>query len=134
AVDDWRDLGIGLEPVHSAVSRGALLFPPQSSYLIANKKTLAWISEGLPWMTEDDRELVARYLPWTRLVHPRKVEWRGVRHDLAALLLENRRDFVLKKAIGMMGLQVVLGPYATDQEWEGAVTAALADRDSIVQE
>ncbi|MER6637227.1 hypothetical protein ACFV2I_10315 [Streptomyces microflavus] len=134
AVDDWRDLGIGLEPVHSAVSRGALLFPPQSSYLIANKKTLAWISEGRPWMTEDDRELVARYLPWTRLVHPRKVEWRGMRHDLAALLLENRRDFVLKKAIGMMGLQVVLGPYATGQEWEGAVTAALADRDSIVQE
>ncbi|MFF3751418.1 hypothetical protein ACFYYH_13315 [Streptomyces sp. NPDC002018] len=134
AVDDWRDLGIGLEPVHRAVAQGAVLFPPQSSYLIANKKTLAWISEGQPWMTDEDRDLVARYLPWTRLVHPRKVEWNRGHHDLAALLLGNRHEFVLKKAIGMMGLQVTLGPYATDQEWGTAVAAALADGDSIVQE
>ncbi|MFC9327324.1 hypothetical protein [Kitasatospora sp. NPDC057015] len=134
AVDDWRDLGIDLEPVHRAVDRGALLFPPQSSYLLANKKTLAWISEGQPWMTEEDRELVARYLPWTRLVHPRKVVWNGRRHDLATLLLEHRRDFVLKKAIGMMGLQVTLGPHTTEQEWGEVVAAALADGESIVQE
>ncbi|MEU1124600.1 hypothetical protein ABZ371_13785 [Streptomyces sp. NPDC005899] len=134
AIDDWRDLGISLEPVHRAVAQGALLFPPQSSYLLANKKTLAWISEGQPWMTTEDRKLVARYVPWTRLVYSRKVDWKGESHDLAALLIEHRRDLVLKKAIGMMGLQVVLGPCATEREWGAAVAAALAEGDSIVQE
>ncbi len=134
AVDDWRKLGISLDPVHRAVRRGSRLFPPQSSYLVANKKVLAWISEGRPWMTEEDRALVARYLPWTRLVHDRKLTWGGRLHSLADLLLDHQQHFVLKKAIGMMGLEVTLGPYATGEEWRAEVVRALADGDTVVQE
>ncbi|MET8544516.1 hypothetical protein ABZW03_28325 [Kitasatospora sp. NPDC004799] len=134
AIDDWRKLGISLDPVHRAVQRGSRLFPPQSSYLVANKKVLAWISEGRPWMTEEDRALVERCLPWTRLVYDRKLAWGGRRHDLADLLLDNQQHFVLKKAIGMMGLEVTLGPYVTGPQWRGEVARALAEGDTIVQQ
>jgi len=111
-----------------------VLFPPESCYLVANKKVMAWISEGLPWMDEADRSLVRRYLPWTRVVEERKVEWRGDSHDLGDLLIRHQEDLVLKKATGMMGLEVTLGSACAPGAWAAEVARALADGDTIVQE
>ncbi|WP_410631006.1 hypothetical protein [Amycolatopsis sp. cmx-4-83] len=135
AVDDWRDLGIDVGPVHDAVARGCVLFPPQSSYLLANKKVLAWLSEGTAWMSEPDRALVDRYLPWTRVVKPGPVLRGGVAHrDFADFALSHQDELVLKKAVGMMGLQVTLGPFTSESAWRDEVARALADGDTIVQD
>jgi hypothetical protein len=68
------------------------------------------------------------------LVGDRFVQWRGRRWAMTDLLRRHREDLVLKKAIGMMGLQVTLGCETSAGDWEAGVTAALAAGDSIVQE
>ncbi|MEK8173020.1 hypothetical protein NKH77_40475 [Streptomyces sp. M19] len=57
--------------MRAALDAGCVLLAPQSAYLVANKLVLGWLSEGLPWMTDDDRAVVDRYLPWTRVVGDR---------------------------------------------------------------
>ncbi|MBT2415465.1 hypothetical protein J7I94_33865 [Streptomyces sp. ISL-12] len=134
ATADWTSRGQSLEPVRTVLDAGCLLLPPQSSYLLANKKVLAWLSEGLPWMTETDRALTRRYIPWSRVVGDTKAEWRGRWVDLPELLMSAREQFVLKKAIGMMGREVLIGRLSTPAQWAAEVERALSERDTIVQE
>lgn len=133
-VPEWRELGIDHEPVRVALERGCVLLSPQTSSLIANKKVMAWASEGQPWMTPAEHDLVRRYLPWTRIVGDRRVEWRGRTHSLGDLLLARPQSFVLKKGIGMKGLEVTMGASASTREWRDAVEDAIERGDSIVQE
>lgn len=128
---DWKAHGIDFAPVRAA---GWRLVPSQSCGLLANKKVLAWPSAGRPWMTDAERELAERYLPWTREVGDRKVTWRGQQWDLQALLLSARESFTLKAATGMMGRTVLLGPMTEPATWAEAVERALAEDDSIAQE
>lgn len=131
---EWTELGIDWAPVKKALDAGCLLLATQSSYLLANKKVMGWVSEGQPWMTEDDHRLARRYLPWTRVVGDRATEWHGRTTSMPNLLVEERNHFVLKEAIGMKGLQVTIGRYVTDVEWEVAVHRAVRTGDSIAQE
>lgn len=133
-VVEWEELGIDWEPVRRALDAGCLLLATQSSSLIANKKVMAWASEGVPGMSAADRELVRRYLPWTRIVRDGRTEWRGRSYDLPELLVDRREQFVLKKGIGMKGLQVTMGRVTGDAEWRAAVERAVANDDTIVQE
>ncbi|MEU9008773.1 hypothetical protein AB0D12_03080 [Streptomyces sp. NPDC048479] len=131
---DWRERGQSLRPVHDAQRAGLLLLPPQSSGLLANKKALALVSEGRPWMTRAERRLAERHLPWTRITLPGRTRWEGQEHELLELLLVRRERFVLKKAIGMMGREVLVGRYTEPVDWRQAVESAFAAGDSIVQE
>lgn len=75
-IPEWRGHGIDLAPVRTALDAGCTLISTQTAYLISNKKVLGWVSEGRPWMTEQDRDIVDRYLPWTRVVSDRATRWR----------------------------------------------------------
>ncbi|MFI5830181.1 hypothetical protein ACIA6C_23530 [Streptomyces sp. NPDC051578] len=131
---EWREHGIDFAPVRAALDAGCKLIASQTAYLIANKKVLGWISEGLPWMTAQDRDDVERYLPWTRVTGERGVSWRGTTWPLPELLLSSPEEFVLKPAIGMSGQQVLVGRHCPQEEWRRAVAAAVAAEDHIVQE
>ncbi|MEV4922923.1 hypothetical protein [Streptomyces roseoverticillatus] len=133
-VTEWRRHGIDLAPVRRALDAGCTLLAPQTAFLVSNKKVLGWVSEGLPWMTAAERALVRRYLPWTRVVGDRRVTWRDRDTGLGELLLHRQRRFVLKKAVGMCGDGVLLGPSTDPAVWRRAVEAALRDEDSIAQE
>lgn len=133
-VADWRAHGIDFAPVRAAVAAGWRLVPSQSCGMLANKRVLAWLSAGRPWMTEAERELAGRYLPWTREVGDRKVTWRGEQWDLPTLLLSARESFALKAATGMMGRTVLLGPRTAPAAWAEAIERALAEGESIAQE
>ncbi|MFK0115155.1 hypothetical protein [Streptomyces sp. NPDC090994] len=134
ATADWTGRGQSLEPVRAVLDAGCLLLPPQSSYLLANKKVLAWLSEGLPWMSEADRALTRRYVPWSRVVADTEAHWRGRRAGLPELVVSARERFVLKKAIGMMGREVLIGRLSTPVQWAAEVERALCEGDTIVQE
>ncbi|MFE8006719.1 hypothetical protein [Streptomyces sp. NPDC057418] len=134
ATADWTSRGQSLDPVRAVLDAGCLLLPPQSSYLLANKKVLAWLSEGLPWMTETDHALIRRYVPWSRVVGDTKAQWRGRWVGLPELLLSAQERLVLKKAIGMMGREVLIGRLSTPAQWAAEVERALSEGDTIVQE
>ncbi|MBI0293370.1 hypothetical protein JBE04_02405 [Streptomyces sp. PRKS01-29] len=135
ATADWRDRGVPLDGVRDVLDAGCLLVPPQSSSLLANKKVLGWLSEGRPWMDEEDRALVQRYLPWTRIATDAKVVGpEGLPVRLPHLLKEDRESFVLKRAVGMMGRGVLIGRDTGREQWERAVDQAVATGAHIVQE
>ncbi|NUK49165.1 hypothetical protein HRW23_27760 [Streptomyces lunaelactis] len=134
ATADWTERGQSLRPVYDAQRAGLLLLPPQSSGLLANKKALALVSEGRPWMTRAERAVADRHLPWTRITLPGRTRWEGGDHDLSQLLLGRQERFVLKKAIGMMGREVLVGRHTEPADWRLAVEAAFAAADSVVQQ
>lgn len=134
AAEEWRSLGIDLEPIGRALAAGCLLLSTQTGRMIGNKKVMAWVSEGLPWMTDAERELADSYLPWTRLVRSGKTLWRGRRFDTIDLITSRREQFVLKRASGFGGKQVTIGQECGQAAWDAAVQAALDGDDSVVQE
>ncbi|MCX4820529.1 hypothetical protein OG883_11535 [Streptomyces sp. NBC_01142] len=126
--------GIGRDPVRDAQRAGLLLLPPQSSGLLANRKALALVSEGRPWMTRAERRLAERHLPWTRITLPGRTQWQGGEHELSELLLGRPERFVLKKAIGTTEYQALIGRDSAQADWERAVEAAFIAEDSVVQQ
>ncbi|WP_414166926.1 hypothetical protein ACMATS_04220 [Streptoverticillium reticulum] len=133
-VAEWRHHGIDLAPVRRALDAGCLFLAPQTAYLVSNKKVLGWVSEGRPWMTGAEREFVRRYLPWTRVTGDREVVWHGRTYGLGELLVRRRESFVLKKAVGMCGDGVLLGPSTDPAVWADAVESAVREEDSVAQE
>lgn len=131
---DARASGCDLSPVRAALDAGFLAIPSQTSWLLHSKKTLAWLSEGQPWMSRGERELADRYLPWTRTVGDRPVWWRGRRYDLPRLLTEHRESFVLKGATGCSGQEVVFGAQTEPGDWTRQVEQAVRTGYPVAQE
>jgi hypothetical protein len=133
-VQDARELGYDTAPARAALDAGFRMIPSQTAWLLHSKRTLAMLSEGLPWMDRADRALADRYLPWSRLVGDRAVYWQGGRYDLPQLLVDHRERFVLKGATGCSGAEVTFGGRCTDQEWRRLVEGALGSDYYVAQE
>jgi hypothetical protein len=130
----WGQLGIDVAPVRRALDDGCLFLTTQTSYAIANKQVLAWVSEGRSWMTTAEREAVRRYVPWTRVLRDGRATWEGRERDLPELVADQQRRLVLKPSIGMRGQGVLVGRFATASEWRDRLASALATGDHVVQQ
>lgn len=133
ALDRLHD-GSGLEAVVGARDGGALTLAPHSSYQLANKQMLALLSQGLPWMSSHERELVRRYVPWSRLVRDGPVDYRGSTRATVGLLAAEQESFVLKNGVGDSGRQVVIGRLTQPAQWVDACAQAIDEGTWIVQE
>ncbi|GAA3001293.1 hypothetical protein [Actinokineospora diospyrosa] len=133
-IPDWDELGIDTAPVQEALDNGVLLVGTQTSTFLASKLTMGLLSEGRPWMSAAERALVARYLPWTRVLSARKTTFADEGVDLLQFTVDNRERLVLKEGLGMSGKQVLIGERTTPAEWSAAVDAAALSGTSIVQE
>ncbi|OLO29367.1 hypothetical protein PZ61_0201875 [Streptomyces sp. MNU77] len=133
-IPDWLDAGLDTTPVQGALDHGCLLVGTQTSTFMHSKLTMGLLSEGRPWMTEGDRRLVERYLPWTRILSERRTDREGQQVDLLPFVLKNRELLVLKAALGESGQQVIIGREADQAAWESAVGEAVQGRTSVVQE
>jgi hypothetical protein len=104
--------------------------------LLSDKRNLALLSENATShdLTAEERELLERHLPWTRLVRDTTTSYRGRRVRLPELLAESRERFVLKKASSLGGKDVHLGRSRSQAEWEALLREALADPGWIAQE
>lgn len=117
--------------------RGTIgLFSTPATHLLSDKRTLALLSTHAESaeLTESERALIARHIPWTRRVEATTTTFRGqtfhIPHDASA----SRSAFVLKKANSSSGVHVFLGKYHTDAEWNALIERALRERDWILQE
>lgn len=119
-----------------AFKRGLVqLYNGPISWILGDKKNLAVISEladaGL--LDRGDGELVARHLPWTRIVRPGATLFEGTEHDMAELLVRRRADLVLKLGTSYGGADVHFGAKASEERWRRLTDAALASGDWVVQ-
>jgi hypothetical protein len=133
-VQEWTELGVDWSPLGQAIAAGCQLIASETSALLFNKKLLGLASEGQPCMSESDRRLVDRYLPWTRVVGDRAVRYAGRSWALPELLLNRQEEFLLKGATGMKGEAVLMGRDTGAAQWRAAVMAAVRTGDSIAQQ
>jgi glutathionylspermidine synthase len=112
-LDAWRRLGPRLpmmNPAHRLVRQSKLMFAVWSE---------------MAGQHSEDRELLARHCPPTRLFDPASV----------GELRAERERWVLKRAFGRMGDAVVIGALSAESVWEAALNeAARAPGDFCVQE
>ena len=121
---EWLDAGRDLTPLLGIRKCGALVLSPQSSYQVANKQLFAVLSTGQDWMTDQDREFVGSYLPWTRSVREERVEYQGESWQLTDLLVRRRTEFVLKRSDGDQRADVHLGFRTSAPAWEAVIAKA----------
>jgi hypothetical protein len=131
---DWTRRDLDPDVFTAVCHADGLVLLPHSSYLIANKKTLALVSAGADWMSAQECALVRKYIPWTRVVEYCGVSYRGRRWDLPELLCRMRSEFVLKEATSCAGWDVLIGRYVCDSTWRQGLDAALRSGNWIAQE
>ncbi|GIF03133.1 hypothetical protein [Actinoplanes siamensis] len=132
--DEAAQLGWDVTPMLTAIKDGLRTAPSESTRLVDSKKVLAWMSEGLPWMSREDRDLVQRFVPWSRVLGDRLVSWRGDAYELPRLLVEQREHFVLKGAAGLSSREVFFGASTEPEEWAQLVEAAVGSEYYVAQE
>ena len=86
-----------------------------------------------PLVSDEERRLLARVLPWTRRVAERWTRRDEAEIDLVPYVLEHRESLVLKPAHDYGGRSVVLGSETNPSDWHAAVHAAL-DAPWVVQQ
>lgn len=129
---EWARMGIDVNGVIRA-HRDTVFLSPDSAQSLSSKIVFAWMSEGAPVMTEEDREFVREHIPWTRLLEPVEVEFEGAQANLVELVSANQDEFVLKPLNSFSGDGVLVGRTTEAQRWRAAVAAVAITRDHIVQ-
>ncbi len=104
--------------------------------LLNDRRTLALVSEAAATdlLSEAEREVVRKHLPWTRVAADETVAFRGRRERLPALLEEERASMVLKRTGSLGGEKVVMGATTDPEEWRARVEQAVAEPGWIAQE
>jgi uncharacterized circularly permuted ATP-grasp superfamily protein len=123
-------------PILRAVREGAVcLANGVRCKLLHKKASLAVLSDerNARLFGPEERTIIARHVPWTRIVEERKTTWQGGEVDLLPHLLANREQLVLKPNDDYGGTGIVLGWEVDDAGWEAALRTALAEP-YIVQE
>jgi len=104
--------------------------------LLSSKRNLALLSQHAASgaYSAGEQAFIEAHVPWTRLVAPGEVDYGGEMHSLVELLTNRREDFVLKDADSYGGMGVVLGKFASPEEWRETLDKALAAGNWVVQE
>ena len=83
--------------------------------------------------TDEQLEIIAKHIPWTRKVEESKTKFKDKEVDLLELLRANREQFLLKPNDDYGGKGIVLGWENSQSVWEEALDEALQDS-FVVQE
>ena len=86
--------------------------------------------------SHDERELIRRHIPWTRVVADVKTARYGQTIELLAFIEKERENLVLKPSDEYGGSGVTLGWETSEADWDAAIGRALSAKNGvwIVQE
>ncbi len=136
-IDDFTKAGFW--PTAQAILRAyrdgnVCLVNPVRAVTGDNKAVLAIVADDrfADLFTEEERSAAREYVPWTRMVEDRTVEYDGRLTNLVDLLRQNKDRFVLKPNQGYGGIGVIIGRSCDQARWHQAVDAALARPGSTI--
>lgn len=110
-----------IKPLIQAYKDGAVVMVNSPRSIIASTKS---IMELLQWeelqkiFTEEERRVIYKYVPWTRLVYERKTDYMGKEVDLYPFIRKYREHLVLKPIDMYGGKDVCVGRDATESKWD----------------
>ncbi len=85
--------------------------------------------------TEEELDVIKKYIPFTRLVRDMKTDKDGEEIYLPDYIKNNRKTLVLKPNSGYGGHGVIVGPASNDEEWKETLKKALEPGNTyVVQE
>ena len=140
-------------PIHALVLMNAETPPPEAVFrsfkagrlslyngpinmLLNDKRVLALLSEHAESavFTAEERDVLRRYLPWTRVIGPGEATYHGATAPLPDLLLAHREELVLKPSRGFQGDGVTCGHLTPPDTWARLVAEAVAQGGWLAQE
>lgn len=77
------------------------------------------------YFSEEERELIQKHVPWTRVVADTKTEYNGEAVELLAHIRKEQKHLVLKPSDEYGGAGVTLGWEVEKKDWERAIENAL---------
>jgi hypothetical protein len=83
-------------------------------------------SKNAALFSPEERELIHRHVPWTRVVEDVKTEYDDEPVELLRHIREHRKDLVLKPSDEYGGTGVTLGWEVDEKKWDHAIEHALA--------
>jgi hypothetical protein len=128
-ISELIEIGGMEHPIIRAVRDGAVCMTnPFRCKLLYKKASLAVLSDeqNTHLFSQEEKAVVARHIPWTRIVEERKTLWQGQSIDLVPWVLANKEQLVLKPNDDYGGKGIVLGWLVDQPRWEEAVRTALA--------
>jgi hypothetical protein len=132
------ELGGGTPPHVYRQFKGDLvgLYNGPQGAILSSKRNLALVSQHAASgaFSAEEQAFIETHVPWTRLVAPGEVDYRGVVSSLAELVVDHQDQFVLKDASSYGGAGVVLGRSASPETWRQTLDNALAKGNWVVQE
>lgn len=104
--------------------------------LLNDKRNLALLSEHeeSDLFDAEERRTIQAYVPWTRIVRPGTVRFRGETSPLRNVLTAHRESMVLKQAVSLGGEGVRMGFETAPEAWETLVDQALQQGGWVAQE
>jgi uncharacterized circularly permuted ATP-grasp superfamily protein len=127
--------GVEHAVVRAVRERRVCMVNPFACKILHKKASLAVLSDernaGL--YTQQERDVIAANIPWTRVVEERRTTHGGASVDLVPFIAEHKDELVLKPNDEYGGKGIVLGWEAEDAAWAEALRTALREP-YIVQE
>jgi hypothetical protein len=115
--------------------RVCVVNPPRAR-VANNKKLFALLGDArfAHLIEARERDVIARSIPWTRVLRPGRVTYGEWVVDLLEFVRDNRPRLVLKPASEYGGHGVALGIETEQPEWDALVAGAAEGGDFVVQE
>ena len=115
--------------------RVCVVNPPRAR-VANNKKLFALLDDARfsDLVKPPEAEVIARTIPWTRILRPGRVTYGQWVVDLLDFVSDNRTRLVLKPASEYGGHGVALGVETPQDEWDALIADAAESGDFVVQE
>jgi hypothetical protein len=122
--------------VFRAFLMGTTYFPDNLiTHLHGDKRNLALLrflaEEGK--FSEADNRLLKKCLPWTVEFTSKTVDFKGKKYAVTDLV-KNKDNFVIKPFNGLKGIDVSVGKFHSQEEWEKVIAKTLDSGEFILQE
>jgi diaminobutyrate-2-oxoglutarate transaminase len=130
---DMESAGGDLSGMRAAAKAGKWLSSPFGELDHKSLWEALGSAEFSELFTAEERRLIGKHVPWTRLVRERKTDAAdGTQVDLSEYVRTNRSDLVLKPNRSCGGQGVTIGRITSQGAWERALGAALGEPDTWV--
>lgn len=139
-IRNWTDVWDDIKPLRRAYKENSFCCVNSIRSLLASIKSLLEHLQDPDIMkiyTPEEREVVLKNVPWTRLVHERKTMSSDGKTevDLVDYIKNNRSHLVLKPMDLYGGQGVCVGPVSSQEDWEKTLSIPLkTDQHYVVQE
>jgi hypothetical protein len=121
----------GTAALARAVQAGTVaMHTPETTWLLSDKTTLAWLWEDIGLLAPEDQRLIRRHMPLTTVFPAQGTPV----SDQVRAAQGRRAHLVLKPAAGYGGTGVVLGPAVSGERWQVALLEAASAGRYVLQQ